>query len=427
MRLDKKELKQLSKGQLIEIILLYEERLTELERLLKSFDNAHTPSSKKHKKNTQGMKENTPRFPGKPKGSNGGGITLPKPDRVVERTLNVCPDCSTKLDEPVNVYRKRVIDLPEKLAITTEYCTSSYFCPTCKKNVCSDVHVPRTIYGPRVQSMITVLKNSTLSHEKIAQFLRDCGFPTLSAPSALSMIHRFVGKLKEKRDLCLTQLRHAPYLHADETGMRKDGSNGFVWGIFTQNIAFLSAELSRARKHIQRLLPGYRGVVVCDGYNAYDEFPLKQRCWAHLLREAKEHAKKHDEIAVQYTRLKILYERLKEMNEGPPDDDRIRKAKWQLQDIVTCLNAITSGRQLATLIENGGDDWFTALYHPGVPLTNNHAERGLRHIVLHRKMMGCYRNEKGKNWIDIGISVLQSWRLQGKNPYQELCNLAMQT
>ncbi|HLC85236.1 MAG TPA: transposase, partial [Candidatus Nanoarchaeia archaeon] len=55
-----------------------------------------------------------------------------------------------------------------------------------------------------------------------------------------------------------------------------------------------------------------------------------------------------------------------------------------------------------------------------VPLDNNHAERELRPIVLLRKVIGCYRNEKGQKWIDNVLSVLHTWKLQGKNLYQQL-------
>ncbi|MBU4242523.1 MAG: transposase, partial [Nanoarchaeota archaeon] len=58
------------------------------------------------------------------------------------------------------------------------------------------------------------------------------------------------------------------------------------------------------------------------------------------------------------------------------------------------------------------------------PLDNNHAERELRPIVLLRKTIGCYRNEKGKRWIDIVVSVLHTWKLQGKNLFKNLSAIA---
>ena len=88
------------------------------------------------------------------------------------------------------------------------------------------------------------------------------------------------------------------------------------------------------------------------------------------------------------------------------------------------IKTIKEAKGLVTLIENGGNDWFTALYYQGVPLDNNHAERELRPIVLLRKSIGCYRNEKGKKWIDNVVSVLHSWKLQGKNLFKNLNSIA---
>jgi len=207
--------------------------------------------------------------------------------------------------------------------------------------------------------------------------------------------------------------------------MRKDGQNGYIWNVCTPKISLFFARMSRGRKEIKQILPNYNGVVVCDGYNAYDEFKLRQRCWVHLVREVREVAQKCDEIKAPYERLKLLYEQLKEMNTGPPNDKAIEDAKWTLGDIATCLDAIIPGRKLAVLIRNGGDDWFTALYHEGVPLQNNHAERELRPLVLLRKAIGCYRNWKGKRWIDIVVSVLHTWKLQSKNLFRKLSAVAM--
>lgn len=396
------------------------EKIEQLERLLKSYENAHTPSSKKRKKNTK-RDESKPRFPGKPKGGNGGGIELPPTDKVEEHTLSACPDCNGKL-QMKGMRKHTSLDLPQKPIIVTEHHIGQYHCKQCNKDV-EAVTIPDSIYGQHLQSAVIMLKNLTNSHDKIASFVRELGAPSFSAAQVQRIADLYIKKLRPVRSAYLGLLRKANYAHADETGFRKDGKNGYVWGIFTKSIAIFSAQMSRARTCIKTLIPDYIGVVVSDGYNAYDDFKLRQRCWAHLLREAKEYTD-NDEIDVQYKRLKMLYEHLKILNAEPPDEIKIIAAKRQLNDIVTCLNTIREGRKLATLIANGGDDWFTALYHTDVPLDNNHAERELRSVVLLRKTIGCYRNHKGKEWIDVVMSVIHTWKLQGINIFQQLNRVA---
>ena len=424
--MDKKELRELSKNDVIRLLLAEHEarlvlqtRVEELERVLKSFDNAHTPSSKQRKRNTKPRDPNKPRFPGKPKGSSGGGVELPPPDEVVDHTLDVCPLSGLPVGLPVGCRKKTVIDFPDKPIRVVEHRIWQYISPLTGAIIEQDVSLPQGIYGPNIQSITVLLKNLTNSNAKIAQFFKELGAPSFSTAQVQHVADSFADKLAPIRENYLEELRKQSYVHADETTMRKDGKNGYIWGVFSKTIAIFSAQMSRARKHIETLLPNYIGVIVRDGYNAYDNY-LTQRCWVHLLREFKTLAEQDDEIIVQYVRAKLLYENLKILKERPADEDAIAKAKWQLRDITTCLRTIKLGRKLATLIENGGDDWFTALYHPEVPLENNHAERELRPIVLLRKVIGCYRNEKGQKWIDNVLSVLHTWKLQGKNLYQQL-------
>lgn len=68
--------------------------------------------------------------------------------------------------------------------------------------------------------------------------------------------------------------------------------------------------------------------------------PLKQLCWAHLIRDFKELAKDNSEINTQFHRLLNIYETLKILNTRPPIKKKIEKAKFELNDIVTCLYTI---------------------------------------------------------------------------------------
>ena len=426
----------MSKNQLIEIILSLEERLKKVEQYLKAFDNPHTPSSKQLKKNTKNEKfkyeeiesedsssdedKKKPRFPGKPKGSNGGGIKLPEPDKVVEHKLDVCPISGQPLGEPIGYRVKTIIDFPDKPVQTIEHRFMQYLSPETGEIVEAKIDLPNNIYGRNLQSIVIMLKNLTNSHDKISDFIRELGAPTFSSRTVQNIATKYVFALEPTQKNILEGLKKESYLHADETGFREDGQNGYVWGVFTKTRAIFLASKSRAAKYFKKLIRNFKGVIVVDGYGGYDYYSHKQRCWAHLIREFKDYAKDDKEIDVQFRRLLVLYETLKELNTGPPNEKEIEKAKWLLKDIVNCLKSINGTKGIRTYIENGGSDWFTALYYEGVPLHNNHAERELRSVVLLRKTIGCYRNWKGKRWIDVVISVLHTWKLQGQNLFQNL-------
>lgn len=444
---EKKDLRKLSKNQLIDIIfeerelrLKLEERLKKIEALLKAFDNAHTPSSKQLKNNAKDeqsdQKEDLeefesedkssdenkkkPRFPGKPKNSGGGGIKLPEPDKIIEHKLDVSPISGLPLGEPVGYRVKTIIDFPDKPIQTFEHRFFQYKDPKTGGLVEAENDLPAGIYGENIQSIAIMLKNLTNSHEKIADFFRELGAPSFSHTTIKNISTKYIFALDPVQKEILRELKKEPYLHSDETGFRVDGINRYVWGIFTKTKAIFMAGKTRAQKHFKKLIRNFKGVIIVDGYGGYDYYPLKQRCWAHLIRDFKEYAKNNDEIEIQFRRLLNLYETLKELNTGPPNHDEIRKAKWLLEDITTCLHTIKGARKLRTLILNGKNDWFTALYYENVPLHNNHAERELRSVVLLRKTIGCIRNWKGQRWIDVVMSTIHTWKLQKQNIFQKL-------
>lgn len=418
--MDKKELRQLSKNELIRIILSQEERITKLEHYLKAFDNAHTPSSKQIKKNIEKKEGNQLRFPGKPPGSAGGGIKLPPPDEIVEHTLENDPETGKSLGKPIGYRKKTIIDFPDKPIRVIEHRIMQYVSPVTGEIIEANVNLPNGIYGPNLRAIVVMLKNLTNSHEKIADFLQELGAPSFSTERVQSISNDFTYLLESRRNAYLEEIRQSTYAHSDETGIRKDGVNGQIWNLCTKTISLFFARMSRARKEIKDILGKFNGVLVTDGYKAYDYLGLRQRCWVHLLREVRDISQEDNEVKIQYERLKLLYEQLKILKEKPPNDKAIEEVKWTLSDIITCFNAIRKGRKLATLIRNGENDWFTALYYTEVPLENNRAERELRPLVLLRKTIGCYRNEKGQRWIDIVISVLHTWKLQGINQFIQL-------
>lgn len=442
----KKELRKLSKNQLIDEILLRDEkinllesRLKKIELLLKAFDNPHTPSSKQLKPNTrsndeEGTQESEddtsedisseekkkPRFPGKPQGSNGGGIELPKPDKIENHTLDVSPISGLPLGEPIGYRVKTIIDFPDKPIQTIEHRFMQYEDPKTGEIVEANCDLPNNIYGKNLQSIVIMLKNITNSHDKISDLIRELGAPSFSSRTVQNIATKYIFALESEHKKILSEIKKESYVHSDETGFRVDGINKYVWGIFTKTRAIFMAGKSRAQENFKKLIRNFTGLLVVDGYGAYDYYLLKQRCWAHLIRDFRELAKDNKEIDVQFHRLLILYEKLKEMNTGPPIEKEIENAKYELRDIVTCLHTIKGARKLEKLITNGGSDWFTALYYEGAPLHNNLAERELRSVVLLRKTIGCIRNWKGQRWIDVVMSVIHTWKLQGKNIFQNL-------
>jgi transposase len=106
-------------------------------------------------------------------------------------------------------------------------------------------------------------------------------------------------------DDLLTKVRGSPVVHADETGWREDGVNGYIWSFSTPNIRFYTYRHSRGAVVAKEVLgKDFAGTLVADfyaGYNFY-EGP-KQRCWVHLCRDLKALVEKNPDLG-QESRLK---------------------------------------------------------------------------------------------------------------------------
>ena len=63
------------------------------------------------------------------------------------------------------------------------------------------------------------------------------------------------------------------------------------------------------------------------------------------------------------------------------------------------------------------------MLYPGMEPTNNLSEQVIREHVLMRKIMGTFRSEIGAEYYQYIASVFATWRLQGKDVYDELKKL----
>ena len=61
-------------------------------------------------------------------------------------------------------------------------------------------------------------------------------------------------------------------------------------------------------------------------------------------------------------------------------------------------------------ISNTGGDLFRFVLDPKIPPTNNAAERGLRKIIVHRKIRGGIRAKETMTWMANFFSCVMTWK-----------------
>ena len=122
--------------------------------------------------------------------------------------------------------------------------------------------------------------------------------------------------------------------------------------------------------------------------------------------------------------LKALMAAVYAAREGPPTDLPTRYAEDLARLRTTCegLKEHTHAKTRALAVEllNDWDAIFQVLHHPALPLTNNEAERALRHWVILRKITHGTRTPTGSRTFTVLASVIATCRQRGHSPWPYL-------
>lgn len=409
---------------LFEIVI---RKITELEKRLLAYENAHTPSSRDRRRYPK--REPTGNPIGAPKGHKGVTRETPKPTESKTLYLDNCPYCHNPLGKPEHIRRKVIEELPDPRPIRViEFFVPHYHCSHCNKEViATDSELPdEGRLGYNLQTQIALMKyEDRLPHRKIVNSLNRQHDLRLTPATILDVTRRVADKLRGEYGQIEQEVKKAPQVNADETGAKVNGEKHWFWGFMSLTSVLFLLRKRRNAKVVKAVLgEDYKGILTCDGLKAYQIIKIIQRCWAHLLRESKFLAQKHKgQARVLYNGLCELFKKIKKVTLKTPMKRRgeIQAAcikKMRL--FVRIAKAYQELRKIATTIENGMKNWFTCVLHPEIEPTNNRMERALREFVIQRKIMGTLRNEKGMRIVETIMSVLGTWRLRGLNTYSML-------
>lgn len=235
----------------------------------------------------------------------------------------------------------------------------------------------------------------------------------------------------------------AEALGADETWwrlMEKSGSKRWwAWSLAREDAVVYRILDNRGQNAGREVLGDYRGIVLADGYGAYDALSrgspgfILAHCWAHVRRkfvEAEPHYPGPCEEVLDLIR--DLYEVEAAVRAGVSAQDRaamlalrarlrdersrplVEKIKdWALAQRVLPKSSL--GKALHYMLGLwAGLTRF--LDDPRIPIDNNHTERGLRGIVLGRKNHYGSRSRRGTEVAALFYSLIESAKLCGVEP-----------
>lgn len=377
-----------------------------------------------------------------------------QPTREVAHAVELCPDCGRKLEGGTEHRRRQVIEIPEAPVEIIDHVLIRRRCGVCDKSYLpslgpEDGVVGQHRVGPRLMSLIaTLCTDYRLPRESVQRLLQSVYQVHLSVGEISEILHTVADRGQTAVESILAQLRGAPYVHADETGWREDGVNGYLWSFSTPQVRFFYHDHSRSGAVARGILLGkweqedgsireeecdpFTGWLICDCYSGYSWYEQLQRCWDHLSRKLKDLRVRHADCAsvVEWVgKVFNLYDRAKEVSAA--DVAETQRVAWRRQ-LDTALVALTKPyhgvedapeRELAEHICRYQSEWFAFVQHPGVPSGNNPAERALRPTVIARKISGGTRSPKGSRTMCALRTLFGTWALNGRDTLQACFDL----
>jgi transposase len=230
-------------------------------------------------------------------------------------------------------------------------------------------------------------------------------------------------------DELVAQLLEAALLHADETPHKQWGEPLWLWVFLSASTALFLVG-SRAKEMFQNLIEDlFCGYLMSDGYQVYRGYAKRLRCWAHLMRKARGLMECLSPTLQAYGRavyetLQMLMQAVYQAREGPGGS--LREAHQGELDRLQALCEHMSrcpheqARKLGKELLNDWEAIFRVLDEPHLPLTNNVAERALRHWVILRRISQGTRAEQGSRALALLASVIETCRLRLSSPLRYL-------
>lgn len=424
------KLEELSKEELIELVKKQFEEIEKLKKELKKYKNPHTPSSKQgfDKPQAQGLKVG--RKKGVKSGHKGKTRNWEEPTYFFDVTTQCNPKTGNKNIEDTGKFEERII-VDFKIEKTVTSYNLHYYKDMDTGEIFLAQHpaVPeKGIFGKSVIALANVLHfQYRVTHAGVADVFANVFGISMDTSTALDLCNRAADSVNIHYESLGKEIQKSSAINADETGSNQNGRSEWLWGFFTPMLAFFVFFQQRGGDILEKTLKNFKGILGCDGWATYKTFSEKygvllQRCWAHLIREVKYRCK-DTELDKAYVWILDIFEKVNKARSLK----RASLRKKRYEELIEELDQWTQiyfhyrkMRKLVTLVKNGKEHWFTCVLHPEIEPTNNRAERGIRKFVILEKIMGCLRSEQGKRTTQIMLSLINTWKLQGLNPYKQL-------
>jgi len=384
------------------------------------------------------VKELSKRKPGGQPGHQGKHREMAPLGQVNRRTEHLPEAClcghrftgsEQRVDDPV-IHQQW--ELPPARPVIFQYELVRLRCPCCGKRRLADLPagVTWSAFAPRLEAHIATLAGVyRRSRRQVREVVWSVFQVPISVGAVDAVIMRISAILKDPWERLREYIQQAAIVHADETGWRLSGAQQYLWLAATALAACYRIDPHRSQAAAKELLgEQFGGFVVSDRYTGYHWLDVLQQqlCWCHVIRQLVEVSQRQGAAGKLGKKLvkaarEVIATHRRYLQDGHDLDWLRRELAPQRKRIRTLLEHGARGQHQRTanfaagLLEEYDALWtFCDVENIDIPLTNNTAERALRHAVIMRKVQLGTQSEQGNRWVERILSVRETLRLQDR-------------
>ena len=216
-----------------------------------------------------------------------------KPKHIKYYTTDTCPRCNSSNIHTTGQHSRTMVSIPvPQPHIVTKHISFKYECKCCNTNFQSEDNLPpRGSFDKSIIQEITSLFGSRMPLDVIGKFLKQRHGLLITNTTINSILYTATTLLQPFYEQIHHEINNSDVIGIDETTYRVAGKTAYVWVARSNNASFFALENSRGAKVVKKYWKSFDGILVSDGYKVYSNVfsdNIRQRCTAHLQREAKD-------------------------------------------------------------------------------------------------------------------------------------------
>jgi transposase len=310
----------------------------------------------------------------------------------------------------------------------------------------------RLIPGGRysIDFAVHVAENKYLDHLPLERQARAMGRAGLDVGSQTlwDQIDALARHLEPTYEELCARVLDSDVVYADETSWRnhenKNTSKWWTWCVASNDIAVYRISKSRSHKAAEAVLGGFEGIVMTDGYKAYETLERNEphlhlaHCWAHVRRKFLDAEDAYPELSEHAVKqIKDLFEIERETARAGPDAsdqekqqalDLRRQRRQELSKPITDALLLWAGEHRGRVLPGSkmgkATEYMLKLWKgltrfledPRIPLDNNAAERALRGVVVGRKNHYGSKSKRGTEVAALFYTLFETAKLSDVDP-----------